>query len=1248
MRGVGLALLLAGAAWAAAPPARLTPAQAEKLEQRDRLWAEAQRLDKAGSRVEARAALRRVLALEREVLGRAHPAVARTLAAQFRLAEAQGDWKGAVAAIRERAGVFARLYGERDFRAVEARLVAEDTELRSRLTPGKRQELARAWQLNAQVVSLQGRGKMKEALAAAEEAAELVMGAAGEKHPLYALSVLNVGSTARAMGDHRRALPLLERAVKLYREAVGPGHPHYASALINLAVLHQDRWDHRRALPLLQQAMKVYGETLGEGHKDYLAGLLNLAGVYRALGDYGESRALYERLERLSKEVLGEKHPLRATVLWHLSSQHGLEGDYRRAFPMHRQALGLFENSGGPGHPDYITCLRSLGVLHREVGEYREALPILRRALELARESQGESHPDYAIALNAIALLYYEMGEHRLALPLYRQALRLRKAASGERHPEYATTLNNLASLYRDMGDHRRALPLAQQVVRLLRESPGERHPKYAVALNNLGSLYTALGERRQALLLFRQALKVAQDAHGERHPVTALALGNLGQMHKDLGEYPQALAAHRRALKLWEAAAPRHPNRAVGLLNLAGLYEVMGEPRQALPLAWEALALRKEGLGGRHPLYAEGLEGLAALYLEVGKAGQAAALAGQALAVRELHLADFFHVLSDRQRRELAGEYAGSLELFLTLAEDLLPPAALYAHVAAWKGAAGEAEGRFVRDNPDLLPLLEELRDVRVGLARLANQPAGAAGQAAWRHRFDELDRRKDELQGRLAQASAAFARRQQKPTADAVRAALPAGTALVELLSYRHASYTPGPTGGAWRREPRLLAFVLRAGREPALVRLGPAEPIFRAARLWGRSATAPGDGVPDPAAADLLRRKLWEPIARHVAGAKAVLVAPDDELCGLPFAALPGGKPGSFLLEEHAIGYLTSGRQLLEPAGEAATTGLLAAGGLDFGAAHEVGDPLARPRSWRRLPGTEVEARRVEAAFRSQAGPVAARLLTGRGADRAGLLAALGDAAGRPRYLHLATHGFFERGRPGLPPAVLGAWAAAAGRAGDLAGMTGALSAALAADEPGALDREGGFDPTGRSYRVQRSNPMLASCLVLSRVNEAGEEGYLSAEEIASLDLRGCELATLSACETGAGALAGWQGVQGLQRGFHDAGARHVLASLWNVSDAATSVLMEEFYRRLWKEKRPPREALRLAQLHVLRHPAEVTARARELGAVLAKRGVPEAELASRGLGKAAALGPTARSGEPARSPVAWWAAWVLSGR
>src|SRR4029077_2980440 len=122
-----------------------------------------------------------------------------------------------------------------------------------------------------------------------------------------------------------------------------------------------------------------------------------------------------------------------------------------------------------------------------------------------------------------------------------------------------------------------------------------------------------------------------------------------------------------------------------------------------------------------------------------------------------------------------------------------------------------------------------------------------------------------------------------------------------------------------------------------------------------------------------------------------------------------------------------------------------------------------------------------------------------------------------------------------------------------------------------------------------------PFAFSGLVLAGANkpeEAGKDGgILTGEVILSLPLEQLELTVLSACQTGLGVRADGQCVQGLTTAFHVAGCKNVIASLWNVPDEATAALMAVFYARLIREKKPPLEALREAQLTLYYHPERI---------------------------------------------------------
>jgi CHAT domain-containing protein len=88
---------------------------------------------------------------------------------------------------------------------------------------------------------------------------------------------------------------------------------------------------------------------------------------------------------------------------------------------------------------------------------------------------------------------------------------------------------------------------------------------------------------------------------------------------------------------------------------------------------------------------------------------------------------------------------------------------------------------------------------------------------------------------------------------------------------------------------------------------------------------------------------------------------------------------------------------------------------------------------------------------------------------------------------------------------------------------------------------------------------------AALVLGVAPKTTDDGLLQVREIMRLPLN-ADLVTLSACETGIGTPEGEAGVVSLEQAFLIAGARTVVASLWNVEDHSTTALMSGFYAHL----------------------------------------------------------------------------------
>ena len=146
-------------------------------------------------------------------------------------------------------------------------------------------------------------------------------------------------------------------------------------------------------------------------------------------------------------------------------------------------------------------------------------------------------------------------------------------------------------------------------------------------------------------------------------------------------------------------------------------------------------------------------------------------------------------------------------------------------------------------------------------------------------------------------------------------------------------------------------------------------------------------------------------------------------------------------------------------------------------------------------------------------------------------------------------------------------------------------GGLTAAAKSAAPAMVDGSRRSVDAGES-------PLLLSGLALAGANRraaAGideDDGILTAEEVAALNLEGVEWAVLSACDTGLGTVTAGEGVLGLRRAFQVAGVRTVIMSLWSVEDQAARQWMAALYRARLDDRLDTADAVRQASLTVFR--------------------------------------------------------------
>ena len=118
------------------------------------------------------------------------------------------------------------------------------------------------------------------------------------------------------------------------------------------------------------------------------------------------------------------------------------------------------------------------------------------------------------------------------------------------------------------------------------------------------------------------------------------------------------------------------------------------------------------------------------------------------------------------------------------------------------------------------------------------------------------------------------------------------------------------------------------------------------------------------------------------------------------------------------------------------------------------------------------------------------------------------------------------------------------------------------------------------------LDSKHPELSG-IVLTMIDRkgVGTNGLMPLPDIYSLDLS-AELTVLSACQTALGKDIKGEGLIGLTHSFISAGSKSVVASLWNVDDRATAVLMADFYEAMLQKGMTPSAALRSAKLKMMR--------------------------------------------------------------
>jgi CHAT domain-containing protein/tetratricopeptide (TPR) repeat protein len=1044
--------------------------------------------------------------------------------------------------------------------------------------------------------------------------------------------LLLAGRTNEGVEALKASVAALESSPSFDTSALADALDSLALGLIEVALYEEAERYLWRALQIQQTG--VVGDRLEMAWTLELLSLVSL----RA-GRYAEARAPLERALVLRNGR--PEHPDTAAASAILGDLLWLEGRPAAARDAYAKCVSISERSLRADHPDVADCTRRLGNAYARLGDMAGALKLLERAADIAERSLGVGHPLLAGYLNDLAETHRTLGDFRVARELYERALAIRERRLGRDHQDVATIVFNLALISSELGDLVEARRQFDRAIAIWRDRLGPDHPFVALAMASLAQALVEHRREGEALPLQRRVLTIRERTLGPNHPETADALGDLASTLLIVGRVPEAAALSKRAMRNWERAdMPDSPAFASALVLRANILAGMGDLQGARERYARALVTTEQVFGSDHPSAADLRLRLASVAFEAGQVDYAYEEALTAERARRNFLHATVPYLPEREALTYGLKRPSGLNLILSLAGGALRSqprnvgSALDAVVRTRGLVLDEMAGRLrFRDGPErqLKSLWTSWVSARQRLANLAVRGEEDRSTSEYLAALHDTRREAEQAERALADRSVDFGARLHKQEIGVaeVQAALPRASALVSFVRYdRAAALVPTHT----RRKQSLasyLAFVVGPGSsQPVAIPLGPADRIDSEVDAWRRQATVGLVQSPSPATAELalrhlgvrLRSHIWDPLESHLHGIDRVFVVPDGALNLVPLAALPVGEVGYLLERGPAIHYLSAERDLLQARQpEGVGQGLLALGGPAFddvsrfaGLPHSgvTKPPSALPTSSENrtrvqedgavgalapfrgstsecpsfqslsfvdLPASGDEATKV-AGLWDELGPVERqaptdpKVLIGPAADERSFK----QLSPGHRVLHLATHGFFlgtecESSREGTRS------------------VGGLVKRPQAVNQKKPLARVSSPPQDGGTIG---ENPLLLSGLAMAGANRRAaatadeDDGILTAEEVASLDLSGVEWAVLSACDTGLGEIKAGEGVFGLRRAFQIAGAHTVIMSLWSVEDRAAMTWMRALYEGRLARRLDTAAAVREASLTVLR--------------------------------------------------------------
>jgi CHAT domain-containing protein/tetratricopeptide (TPR) repeat protein len=1061
------------------------------------------------------------------------------------------------------------------------------------LTPEEEKRFDESVRLNRLAIALGRDGKLAEALEASKKATEIVREVLGDEHPIYSRALCNLSLEHVRSQQFDEARQCLNLALQMCEPE--DWAEYRCDVLHHLGDLERELGQFDLARTYLEEAMALQIKVAGKDDLEVGHICLELANVCRELGDNAHAATYGRRALEIYRQSPDTKPCDLASALTSNGILLDEQGDFTAGLKLHEEALAIEEKAHGPDHPHAAAMHNNIATLLSNMGDRVGARRHMERSLAIKLKVYGELHNETALAMLNLGGLLRKQGELAAARPYLEKSLALRRQVYGDKHPDVASSLVQLGNLLDDLGDLPGAERCLEEALAIELATRGEWHTSTAACIANLAGLDFEVKDYPSAKRGYQRALAIYQKLHGSDHEAAATTTLCLARTLGELGDYTAAHSLAERALGIrLKELGKLHSLTAMAYHDLAYSYQVLGDYQAAKRNYHEAIAIFRSVGDINHPDLANSLTLSSLVAAATGDWATATREMDEARKITGRYIHGVLSILSAQEQLQfLDAQDRINWQAGLTLGYRQPSDTGTVNGSAEWlinrKAVSQESVARrtlAMREarDPRLTGAAKELERVRQRLAAATLEPATTTTESARRAKLDQLTNREAELSRQLVADGSQVEQHTNWIELDNVRKAIPTQSVLVDIVCFqpRNLHAVKGQANvmtdcyAAWIIPP------VGAG-QVQIVDLGAAKDIdakVAAARVaieHPEATSAQSEMEAEKPARDLLfglSKQILTPILQYLPPETTrILLSPDANLWLVPWAALLQDD-GKYAVEAYEFQYLVSARDLVNRsmAKSAATSApvILADPDFDLTPAESLAaadavlrgqfKPSAEQLAVRgvrsagalpkvqRLPGTAAEAKAIAPSLAAFAG-MSPLSYQGKYAQES-----VFKVLRQPKVLTLCTHGYFLEDQ-------------------DVTASPELTGTSLR--------------PAARSLNGEPlENPLLRCGLLLAGCNQkapasTGDDGVLTGVEIVGTDLRGTELVVLSACQTGLGKVHNGEGVCGLRQAFQLAGAQSVVATLWQIPDRDTALLMTEFFDRLAAGETKSR-ALRSAQL------------------------------------------------------------------